>query len=108
MVRPTWRAPWRAGKRGSRETLRRACAAAARPRGALGVRGTPTMFVNGAPVAGSAGFALLQRAIFEPRLAAAQALIDRGVAPADLYRTILDTADQPGLTEPPMAPLRQP
>jgi protein-disulfide isomerase len=83
-------------------------AADAAAAGALGVRGTPTMFVNGAPVAGSAGFALLQRAIFEPRLAAAQALVDRGVAPADLYRTILDTADQPGLTEPPMAPLRQP
>jgi protein-disulfide isomerase len=76
--------------------------------GALGVRGTPTMFVNGTPVAGSAGFALLQQAIFEPRLAAARALIDRGVAPADLYRTILHTTDQPGLTEPPIAPLRQP
>jgi protein-disulfide isomerase len=71
--------------------------------GALGVRGTPTMFVNGTPVAGSAGFALLQRAIFEPRRAAAQALLDRGARPADLYRTILDTADQPGPAEPPMA-----
>jgi protein-disulfide isomerase len=83
-------------------------AADAAAAGALGVRGTPTMFVNGTPVAGSAGFALLQQAIFEPRLAAAQALIDRGVAPADLYRTILHTSDQPGPAEPPMAPLRQP
>lgn len=76
-------------------------AADAAAAGALGVRGTPTMFVNGTPVAGSAGFTYLQQAIFEPRLAAAQALIDRGVAPADLYRTILHTAAQPGPAEQP-------
>lgn len=74
--------------------------------GALGVRGTPTMFINGTPVSGSGAYELLRQAFFAPRLAAAQALVDRGVAPADLYRTILRTADQPGPAEPSMTVLQ--
>lgn len=61
--------------------------------GALGVRGTPTMFVNGTPVVGSAPFEYLQRMIFEPRMAEARALVARGVAPADVHETILRTAE---------------
>lgn len=68
--------------------------------GALGVRGTPTMIVNGTPVVGSAPFEYLQRLIFAPKLAEARALGARGVAPADVHETILRTADA---TAPTMA-----
>lgn len=61
--------------------------------GALGVRGTPTMLVNGTPVMGSAPFEYLQRRIFEPKMAEARALVARGVAPADVHETILRTAE---------------
>jgi protein-disulfide isomerase len=74
---------------------------------ALGVRGTPTMFVNGTPVVGSASFEHLQRLIFAPKLAEAQALIARGLPAAELYPTLLRAADQPAPTErAPVAPIQ--
>jgi protein-disulfide isomerase len=73
--------------------------------GALGVRGTPTMFVNGTPVVGSAPFEYLQRMTFEPRMAEARALVARGVAPADVYETILQTA-QAGAPTTRVAPMQ--
>lgn len=72
--------------------------------GALGVRGTPTLFVNGTPVVGSAPFEYLQRLVFEPKLAEARALVARGVARADLYETILRAAD--AATSTPVAPIQ--
>ncbi|WP_428261865.1 DsbA family protein [Haliangium sp.] len=57
---------------------------------ALGVRGTPTMFVNGTPIPGAAPFDVLDRHVFRPKMAEAEALIAAGVAPAAVYRALLE------------------
>lgn len=59
---------------------------------ALGVRGTPTMFVNGTPVVGSAPYDYLWRLIFAPKLEEARALVERGVPRAEVYDTLMRTA----------------
>lgn len=61
---------------------------------ALGVRGTPTMFVNGTPVVGSAPYDYLRRLIFAPKLAEARALMESGVPRAEVYDTLMRMADR--------------
>jgi protein-disulfide isomerase len=51
----------------------------------LGVRGTPTFFVNGMVIPG-APTAELFRAVIDQKLAEARALVQRGVRRADVYR----------------------
>ena len=58
----------------------------------LGVRGTPTLFVNGTPIPGGAPFAALDRHVFRPKLSEADGLIEAGVAPAEVYETLLRNA----------------
>lgn len=53
----------------------------------LGVRGTPTFFVNGAPLVGARPEADF-RALIDRKLAEARALVKRGVAPAKIYQTV--------------------
>jgi len=57
-----------------------------------GVTGTPTMFINGAPLVGAVGYDRIRAAV-ETRLAQAQALVAHGVAPADVYAVIEQAAD---------------
>jgi protein-disulfide isomerase len=57
-----------------------------------GVTGTPTMFINGAPLVGAVGYARIQAAV-DVRLAQAQALVDHGVAPGDVYAVIEQAAE---------------
>lgn len=57
----------------------------------LGVRGTPTFFVNGAPLVGARPEAEV-RALIDRKLAEARALVKRGVAPARIYQTVTRTA----------------
>ncbi len=49
--------------------------------------GTPTFFVNGRKIVGAQPFAVFQ-ALIDEQLAAAQAALDRGVAPQKLYETL--------------------
>jgi len=53
----------------------------------LGVRGTPTFFINGAPLVGAKPEAEF-RALIDKKLAEARALVKRGVAPAKVYETV--------------------
>ena len=58
---------------------------------ALGVDGTPTMFINGAPVNGARDAATLER-IIGAHLARAREVVAAGVAPGDLYAMLMTTA----------------
>jgi len=51
---------------------------------ALGVSGTPAMFINGAPLEGAVGWDALA-AMFDAHLAAAQGLVAHGIARRDVY-----------------------
>lgn len=53
----------------------------------LGVRGTPTFFVNGSPLVGARPEADF-RALIDKKLAEARTLVKRGVAPAAVYDTV--------------------
>lgn len=53
----------------------------------LGVRGTPTFFINGAPLVGARPEADF-RALIDKKLAEARALVKRGVPPAKVYETV--------------------
>jgi protein-disulfide isomerase len=53
----------------------------------LGVRGTPTFFINGTPLVGARPAAEF-RAIIDKKLAEARALVKKGVAPAAVYDTV--------------------
>jgi protein-disulfide isomerase len=59
---------------------------------ALGITGTPTLFVNGAPIEGAPRYDQLKM-IVELRLAEAQSLVANGIAPRDVYGVIMATAD---------------
>lgn len=61
---------------------------------ALGVRGTPTLFINGTPLGGAPSYDHLQIVYLEPKLAEARALVASGIAPSDLYATIMRMAEQ--------------
>ena len=59
----------------------------------LGVNGTPAYFVNGRPIEGA--MPLLQfRLIVEEELRRAQALLDAGTKPIDLYDRLVDGSAQ--------------
>jgi protein-disulfide isomerase len=53
----------------------------------LGVRGTPTFFINGTPLVGARS-ADEFRAVIDGKLAEARALLKKGVPRADIYRTV--------------------
>ncbi len=53
----------------------------------LGVRGTPTFFINGAPLVGARPEADF-RALIDKKLAEAHALVKRGVPPGKVYQTV--------------------
>ena len=53
----------------------------------LGVRGTPTFFINGTPLIGAKPEADV-RALIDQKLAEARALVKKGVPPAKVYETV--------------------
>lgn len=59
---------------------------------ALGVAGTPTLFVNGTPIEGAPRWEQLELVV-EARLAEAESLVANGIAPRDVYGMIMATAD---------------
>lgn len=59
---------------------------------ALGVRGTPTVFINGTPMVGVAPFPYMQQVFIEPKLAEARALVAGGVPRAQVYEVLLRMA----------------
>lgn len=58
---------------------------------ALGVDGTPTMFINGIPLSGSKDLATLSKVIDE-QLTPARAAVNRGIPATDLYALLMSTA----------------
>ncbi len=60
---------------------------------ALGITGTPTIFLNGQPTFGALGYDALVDLV-DGKLAGARALVDSGVAPADVYRVITGGASE--------------
>jgi protein-disulfide isomerase len=58
---------------------------------ALGVDGTPTLFVNGHPVVGSRDRAGLEK-IVEAHLARSRVIVSRGIAARDLYAIVMSGA----------------
>ncbi|HEU5059891.1 MAG TPA: thioredoxin domain-containing protein [Kofleriaceae bacterium] len=70
------------GRRFELEVSREAAEAAR-----LGVRGTPTFFINGAPLVGAKPEAEF-RALIDKKLAEARALVKRGVPPAKIYDAV--------------------
>jgi protein-disulfide isomerase len=63
----------------------------------LGLRGTPTMFINGRPIAGVQPVAAYVR-VADAEKARAETLLAAGVAPADLYEALIrDGSDGEGL-----------
>lgn len=59
---------------------------------ALGVEGTPTMFINGAPIGGARDAQTMARLI-DAHLGRAQQMVDAGVAPAELYNLLMTSAE---------------
>ena len=70
---------------------RDAVAAEAASAEALGVDGTPTMFINGAPVSGARDAKALERLV-DAHLARARELVKAGIAPGDVYATAMAQA----------------
>jgi protein-disulfide isomerase len=70
---------------------------------ALGIDGTPTLFINGQPIIGSrAPDKLLQ--IVEGHLGLARAAVARGLAPRDLYSIVMATAEGAERADPATIP----
>ncbi|MCG8419056.1 MAG: thioredoxin domain-containing protein [Proteobacteria bacterium] len=61
---------------------------------AMGVTGTPTLFINGTPVRGVAPYPYMRETFLIPKLAQARALVARGVARTDVYPTLMKMADR--------------
>jgi len=68
-----------------------AVAADAASAGTLGITGTPTMFVNGAPVSGAVRWERLQQVV-DLQLAAAERLVAAGVERRDVYGLVMVSA----------------
>lgn len=71
---------------------------------ALGVRSTPTLFVNGSPIRGAKPYDVI-KAVVDARLSEARALIASGMAPADVYHAVtkapmIDEAAAPAVAAP--------
>lgn len=58
---------------------------------ALGVEGTPTMFVNGQPVIGAKDFATMDRLV-SSHLDRARGMVNAGLAPGDVYAVVMSDA----------------
>jgi protein-disulfide isomerase len=70
---------------------------------ALGVDGTPTMFINGAPVGGARDAQTMERLV-ESHLARAREVLKAGVAPADLYAVLMTAAQGDERADPSRVP----
>ena len=70
---------------------------------ALGVEGTPTLFVNGQPVSGSRDRAALEKLV-ESHLARARATAARGLPARDLYAVLMSGADGEERADPAALP----
>jgi protein-disulfide isomerase len=70
---------------------------------ALGIGGTPTIFVNGAPIEGAADWEHLKLTV-EARLMDAQSLVAAGIEPADVYAVIMTTAERAERGDPSRMP----
>ncbi|HEX2686282.1 MAG TPA: thioredoxin domain-containing protein [Kofleriaceae bacterium] len=70
---------------------------------ALGVDGTPTMFINGLPVGGARDIATMDRLV-ELHLAKARAMTNRGIAPADFYALLMSSAEGDDRADPSRIP----
>ncbi len=70
---------------------------------ALGVSGTPTMFVNGFAIPGARDLAGLELVVDE-RLAQAQGAIDHGVPPQDVYPLVMTAAQGNDRADPSTIP----
>jgi protein-disulfide isomerase len=70
---------------------------------ALGVDGTPTMFINGAPVSGARDEQTLVR-IVDAHLARAHEIVKAGVAPVDLYGMLMSGAQGDDAADPANVP----
>ncbi len=66
--------------------------------GRLGVRGTPSFFINGRPVIGAQPIEAFKK-IIDDEIARADSLLRRGLPPDELYATLL-TGAKPTLREP--------
>ena len=70
---------------------------------ALGVDGTPTMFINGAPVGGARDAETMDRLV-DAHLARARELIKGGIAAADLYALLMSSAQGEDRADPSRIP----
>jgi hypothetical protein len=70
---------------------------------ALGVDGTPTMFINGQPIAGARDDASMDR-IIDAHLVQARAAIARGLPKGDLYPVLMDMATGDDRADPSAIP----
>jgi protein-disulfide isomerase len=59
---------------------------------ALGITGTPSLFINGSPIEGAASYDQLKYVV-EARLDEARSLIAHGIAREDVYGTVMGAAD---------------
>jgi protein-disulfide isomerase len=70
---------------------------------ALGVDGTPTMFINGTPIDGARDAATMDRLV-DAHLARARELVKGGIAPADLYALLMSSAEGDERADPSRIP----
>jgi protein-disulfide isomerase len=91
-------ARWQGARAGAAAALGRDEALAA----TLGVRATPTFFINGRRVDGAQSIDVFKETI-DQELARAEALTARGVRPEDVYATVMKDAVEKGPPSPPIA-----
>jgi protein-disulfide isomerase len=70
---------------------------------ALGVDGTPTTFINGAPVSGARDAETMDRLV-DAHLARARELVKGGIAPGDLYALLMSSAQGDDRADPSRVP----
>jgi len=70
---------------------------------ALGVDGTPTMFINGAPIDGARDDRTMDRLV-EAHLARSRGVVKAGIAPADLYALLMSSAEGDDRADPSRIP----
>ena len=71
---------------------------------ALGIDGTPTMFLNGAPIGGARDAAFMDRLV-DAHLARSREMIRAGIAPADLYAVLMTAARGDDRADPSRIPV---
>jgi protein-disulfide isomerase len=70
---------------------------------ALGVSGTPTLFINGAPISGAPGVEVMDRVI-DAHLARSRELVTSGIAAGDLYATLMSAGAGDDRADPSRVP----